>query len=87
VTANVAPKLMYEMCAAALNGEVAKAREINFRLLGLHRNLFVESSPAPTKYACSLLGLCSEEVRLPIIPCSDGAKTVIRAAMTQAGLI
>jgi 4-hydroxy-tetrahydrodipicolinate synthase len=49
--------------------------------------MFCEPSPAPAKYACSLLGLCTDEVRLPIIPCSDTAKTQIRSAMTHAGLI
>jgi 4-hydroxy-tetrahydrodipicolinate synthase len=49
--------------------------------------MFIEPSPAPAKYACSLLGLCSDEVRLPIIPCSDAAKARIRAVMTDAGLL
>ena len=87
VTANVAPKLFAQMQDATLQGAFDSARQLDAKMAALHKALFVESSPAPTKYACSLLGLCSEEVRLPIIPCSDGAKTVIRAAMTQAGLI
>ncbi|HEX5338596.1 MAG TPA: 4-hydroxy-tetrahydrodipicolinate synthase, partial [Gallionella sp.] len=56
VTANVAPKLMHEMCVAALNGEIAKARAINYQLLGLHRNLFVEANPIPVKWAVARMG-------------------------------
>src|SRR5512134_3179517 len=57
VTANVAPRLMHEMCAAALAGEVVRAREANFRLLGLHKHLFVEANPIPVKWAVAQLGL------------------------------
>lgn len=87
VTANVAPKLFAQMQDATLQGAFEAARQIDAKLAALHKALFVEPSPAPAKYACSLLGLCTDEVRLPIIPCSDGAKTTIRAAMTQAGLL
>lgn len=87
VTANVAPKLCAQMQEAALQGAFDTARDIDDKLAPLHKALFCEPSPAPTKYACSLLGLCTDEVRLPIIPCSDAAKTQIRSAMTHAGLI
>lgn len=87
VTANVAPKLMHEMCAAALNGEVAKAREINFRLLGLHRHLFVEANPIPVKWAVARLGKMKNNLRLPLTPLSAGAQPVVEAAMRQAGVI
>lgn len=87
VTANVAPKLCADMQNATLQGAFDAARQIEERLAELHKVLFIEPSPAPTKYACSLLGLCTEDVRLPIIPCSDAAKTKIRAVMTQAGLL
>jgi 4-hydroxy-tetrahydrodipicolinate synthase len=87
VTANVAPKLMHEMCAAALNGEVAKAREINFRLLGLHRNLFVEANPIPVKWAVARMGKIGNNIRLPLTPLSAGAQPVVEAAMRQAGVI
>lgn len=87
VTANVAPELCAKMQQATLDGDFAAAREIDARLSPLHKALFVEPSPAPAKYALSLLGLCSEEVRLPLLLCSESAKTEIRAAMTHAGLI
>jgi len=87
VTANVAPKLMHEMCAAALNGEVAKAREINFRLLGLHRNLFVEANPIPVKWAVARMGKMKNTLRLPLTPLSPFAHAVVEAAMRQAGVL
>jgi 4-hydroxy-tetrahydrodipicolinate synthase len=87
VTANVAPRLMHEMCVAALNGEVAKAREINFRLLGLHRNLFVEANPIPVKWAVARMGKMKNNIRLPLTPLSPGAQPAVEAAMRQAGVI
>lgn len=87
VTANVAPKLMHEMCAAALNGEVAKAREINFRLLGLHRHLFVEANPIPVKWAVARMGKIKNALRLPLTPLSAAAQAVVENAMRQAGVI
>ncbi|MBU0621495.1 MAG: 4-hydroxy-tetrahydrodipicolinate synthase [Gammaproteobacteria bacterium] len=87
VTANVAPRLMHEMCAAALKGEVAKAREINFRLLGLHRNLFVEANPMPVKWAVARMGKMKNNIRLPLTPLSESAQPAVEAAMRQAGVI
>ncbi len=87
VTANVAPKLMHEMCVAALNGEVARAREINFRLLGLHRHLFVEANPIPVKWAVARMGKIKNALRLPLTPLSDAAQSVVENAMRQAGVI
>jgi 4-hydroxy-tetrahydrodipicolinate synthase len=87
VTANAAPKLCAQMQEATLQGDFEAARAIDAKLAALHRAMFVEPSPAPAKYACSLLGLCGEEVRLPLLSCSDAAKAQIRLAMTQAGLI
>lgn len=87
VTANVAPKLCAQIQEATLQGAFDTARGLDAKLAELHRVLFIEPSPAPTKYACSLLGLCTEEVRLPIIACSDAAKAKIKSVMTQAGLI
>jgi 4-hydroxy-tetrahydrodipicolinate synthase len=86
VTANVAPRLMHEMCVAARNGEVAKAREINFRLLGLHRNLFVEANPIPVKWAVARMGLMKNALRLPLTPLSPSAHAVVEAALRQAGV-
>jgi 4-hydroxy-tetrahydrodipicolinate synthase len=87
VTANVAPKLMHEMYVAALNGEVARAREINFRLLGLHRNLFVEANPIPVKWAVARMGLMKNTLRLPLTPLSPTAYAKVEAAMRQAGVL
>jgi len=87
VTANVAPKLMHEMCFAALNGEVAKAREINFRLLGLHMDLFVEANPIPVKWAVTRMGKIKNFLRLPLTPLATGSQAVVEKAMRHAGII
>lgn len=87
VTANVSPKLMHQMCAAALNGDVARARDINFRLLGLHRNLFVEANPIPVKWAVARMGKMKNTLRLPLTPLSPSAYAVVEAAMRQAGVL
>ena len=87
VTANVAPKLMHEMCTAALNGEVERAREINNRLLGLHRSLFVEANPIPVKWAVARLGMARNVLRLPMTPLSAAAQPAVENAMRQAGVI
>lgn len=87
VTANVAPTLCTQVQAALRKGDVDAARDLDAKLHGLHRAMFIEPSPAPAKYAASLLGKSSEEVRLPIIPCSEPAKGIIRAAMIAADLL
>lgn len=87
VTANVAPELCAQMQEASLQGAFDTARAIDAKLAPLHKALFCEPSPAPAKYACSLLGLCSEEVRLPLLTLTDAGKTTVRSAMTHAGLI
>lgn len=87
VTANVAPRLMHELCKAALAGHARQAAELQFRLLPVHKNLFVESSPAPTKWAMAQLGLCGDTVRLPILPLSAEGRTCVGAAMRAAGLL
>lgn len=87
VTANVAPRLMHEMCLAALNGEVVKAREINFRLLGLHRYLFIEANPIPVKWAVSSMGKMKNVLRLPLTPLSAVSQGIVENAMRQAGAI
>ncbi len=86
VTANAAPRLMHEMCAAALAGDVARAREINNRLLGLHRHLFCEANPIPVKWAVQQLGLIRGGIRLPLTPLSAGFHEQVRDAMRQAGI-
>jgi 4-hydroxy-tetrahydrodipicolinate synthase len=87
VTANVAPRLMHEMCVAALNNEVVTAREINFRLLGLHRQLFVETNPIPVKWAVARLGKIRNVLRLPLVPMSAAAQQAVESAMREAGVI
>jgi 4-hydroxy-tetrahydrodipicolinate synthase len=87
VTANVAPKLCAEMQEAMLRGDYDRARAIDDKLSPLHKALFFEPSPAPAKYACSLLNLCADELRLPMTPCTEAGRAQVRAAMTHAGLI
>lgn len=86
VTANVAPRLMHEMCVAALAGDVARAREINARLLGLHRHLFVEANPIPVKWAVSRMGLMEAGIRLPLTPLSPEYHERVLQAMREAGI-
>ena len=88
VVANVAPRLMHEMCVAALAGDLAKARELHFRLQGLHRQLFCEANPIPVKWACQQLGLIPEGgIRLPLTPLSADCHERVRAALRQAGVL
>lgn len=86
VTANVAPKLMREMCAAAMAGDVKKACEINAKLFGLHQKLFVEPNPIPVKWILQQMGLIKTGIRLPMVNCSAQYHDALRAAMQQAGL-
>jgi 4-hydroxy-tetrahydrodipicolinate synthase len=86
VTANVAPRLMHEMCAAALKPDPARAREINNRLMGLHRNLFVEANPIPVKWAVCKMKLINSGIRLPLTPLSANYHEAVSAAMRQAGI-
>ena len=87
VTANVAPRLMRELCAAALAGDVKRASAIHLQLLSVHKQLFCESSPAPTKWALQQLGLCGAAVRLPILPLTAAGQTLVAAALRDAGLL
>lgn len=87
VTANVAPKMMHELCAAAFAGNLARARELNNALLPLHSKLFVEANPIPVKWACAELGLISPALRLPLTPLSAGLHDTVRDALRHAKLI
>jgi len=87
VTANVAPRAMHEMCIAAIEGRVREATAIHLKLLPLHKNLFVEPSPAPTKWAMARLGLCGEALRLPITPLTAAGQAVVGQSLRDAGLI
>ncbi len=87
VTANVAPRAMHELCIAAIEGRVREATKIHLRLLELHYALFVEPSPAATKWALSRLGRCGSGVRLPITPLSASGQATVDKALIEAGLI
>jgi len=87
VTANVAPRLMHEMCKAALTGNVKLAREINNKLLGLHRDLFCEANPIPVKWAVRELGLIAGGIRLPLTPLAEDFHGRVRDAMRQAAVV
>ena len=86
VTANVAPRLMHELCIAAIEGNAKRAAALHLRLLPLHRQLFCEPSPAPTKWAMAQLGLCSPAVRLPIVPLSAAGQALVGQALRDCGL-
>jgi len=87
VTANVAPRAMHELCAAALAGRAREAAAIQLRLLALHKNLFIEPSPAPTKWALQRLGRCGGALRLPITPLSAAGQASVEQALREAGLL
>ena len=87
VTANVAPQLMSRMCAAALAGELASARQINNQLLPLHVKLFAEPNPIPVKWALQKLGRIAGGIRLPMVPLSATNQPVVLAAMQESGLL
>ena len=87
VTANVAPRLMAELCKAALAGDVRKAMEIQFKLMPVHKNLFVEANPIPVKWAMQRMGLCGGTLRLPMTTMSQGNEAVVEAALRSAGLL
>jgi 4-hydroxy-tetrahydrodipicolinate synthase len=86
VTANVAPGPMSQMCAAALKGEVGRARAINERLMPLHLRLFVEPNPIPAKWALARLGHIDHGIRLPLVPLSSSGQDAVAAAMREAGI-
>jgi 4-hydroxy-tetrahydrodipicolinate synthase len=86
VTANVAPRLMHEMCARALAGDVKTSRDINLRLLGLHQRLFVEANPIPVKWALAQMALIEPGIRLPMTPLADRFHETVREALHEAGI-
>lgn len=87
VTANVAPRLMHELCVAAMAGHVQKAMEIQFKLMPMHKNLFVEANPIPVKWAMARMGLCGDTLRLPMTELSKSQQPVVEAALRASGLI
>ena len=87
VTANIAPRLMHELCVAALAGDVANAMAIQRRLLPVHRQLFVEANPIPVKWAMQRLGLCGGALRLPLTELDAANEAIVEAALQDAGLL
>jgi len=87
VTANIAPRLMSELCKAALAGDLSAARGLNNRLLPLHLKLFVEPNPIPVKWAMAKMGLIGGGIRLPMVPLSEAARPVVEAALHDLGLL
>ena len=87
VTANVAPRLMHEMCAAAAKGDMARAIEINNRLLPLHKHLFVESNPIPVKWALHRMGRIEAGLRLPLTALTPAHHETVAAALREAGCL
>ena len=87
VTANVAPRLMHALCVAAMAGDARSAMEIQFRLMPVHKNLFVEANPIPVKWAMARLGLCGGTLRLPMTPLSTDFEPTVEAALRASGLL
>ncbi len=87
VTANVAPRAMHELCVAAMAGRTAEAAAIHLKLLPMHTQLFVEPSPAPTKWAMAKLGRCGAALRLPITPLTPAGQVLVEQAMRESGLL
>ena len=87
VTANIAPRLMHELCVAAIAGDRARAMQIQFQLMPVHKHLFVEANPIPLKWAMARMGLCGHALRLPLTPLSAGQQPVVEAALQASGLL
>ncbi len=87
VTANVAPRAMHELCAAAIRGDIAEAIKINNRMIPLHNKLFIEPNPLPVKWAMEEMGLISSGMRLPLVPLSAQYHDTVRAAMRESGVL
>ena len=87
VTANLAPRLMHALCVAAMAGDTKRAMEIQFKLLPLHKNLFVEANPIPVKWAMARLKLCGGTMRLPMTPLTPASEAVVESALRASGLV
>jgi 4-hydroxy-tetrahydrodipicolinate synthase len=87
VTANVAPRLMHELCMAAIAGDAKRAVEIHMKLLPLHKQLFVEPNPIPVKWALARMGRCKPALRLPLTPLTEGAQAALERALQDAGAL
>jgi 4-hydroxy-tetrahydrodipicolinate synthase len=87
VTANIAPRLMHELCVAAMAGDARRAMDIQFRLMPVHKHLFVESNPIPLKWAMARMGLCGPAMRLPLTPMAAAYESIVESALQDSGLI
>ncbi|MBA5607845.1 4-hydroxy-tetrahydrodipicolinate synthase [Duganella sp. FT3S] len=87
VTANVAPRAMHEMCKAAMEGDIAKAVEINNKVFPLHQKLFIEPNPVPVKWALAEMGMMPAGIRLPLVPLAGEYHNAVRAALREAGIL
>ena len=87
VTANLAPRLMHELCVAAMAGDTRRALEIQFKLMPLHKNLFVEANPIPLKWAMAKMNLCGGTMRLPMTPLTPSNEAVVESALRATGLV
>ena len=87
MTANVAPRQMHELCVAAMKGDIATAMKIQFELMPVHKNLFVEANPIPVKWAMARMGLCGHALRLPLTQLSASQQPVVEAALKSSGLL
>ena len=87
VTANVAPRLMHELCVAAIAGDTKRAMEIQFRLMPVHKHLFVEANPIPVKWAMARMGLMGGALRLPMTPLAKANEAAVETALRAAGLL
>ncbi len=87
VTANVAPRLMHELCEAAMRGDIASAMKIQFQLMPVQKHLFVEANPIPVKWAMARMGLAGGALRLPLTELSEGQRPVVEAALKSSGLL
>ena len=87
VTANIAPRLMHELCVAALSGNIQRAMQIQFQLMPVHKHLFVEANPIPLKWAMARMGLCGPTMRLPLTPLSAQHEPTVEAALKASRLI
>ena len=87
VTANVAPRLMHELCVAALAGDVKRAMALQFQLMPLHKNLFIEANPIPVKWAMARMGLCGGALRLPMTPLESSNEAAVESALRACSLI
>ncbi|MEO0316765.1 MAG: hypothetical protein RL404_442, partial [Pseudomonadota bacterium] len=87
VTANVAPRAMHDLCAAAMEGRIADAIAINDKLIPLHNKLFVEPNPVPVKWALAQMGRMKGGIRLPLVPLGAGAHDVVRNALRESGVL